>query len=79
MTSSPKRFLVLIFLAPRELLQDSAVLTDIQNRFWTPTLTLPQNWWRELETEPPPWATLNSYLLPCATGDIGNTLIRQDG
>jgi hypothetical protein len=33
----------------REALQTEAVLTDILNRLWTPTLALPQNnWWREL-------------------------------
>ena len=31
-----RRFLVPIFFAPRESLQDSAVLTDIQSSFWTP-------------------------------------------
>jgi hypothetical protein len=38
------------FFATRESLLNSAVLADIQNRFWTPALTLPQNsWWRESE------------------------------
>ena len=57
-----RRFLVPIFFAKRESPQDSAVLTDIQSSFWRPLP--PPNGGGNGSTEPPPWATLNSYLLP---------------